>query len=255
MAVLFSDVTLPLKQRFTYRGEKQGELNVISQAGVEVIDEYLRVELKRVSLPLYWSYRWMDRQGEYQGSFPKRVEQWLWRNWHQPLPPHHKSAIGNLAKQHLNRLDIVDYDFVDHITWKPGDFGELPNNCLWPGNPSPNHPDSRKFVDNHPNLLFMRIFEHESNPPRNRSSGLGRAIVFLWQPPKQADASYLVFNTHGMAAGNDMAAAILRSFLGQGWQFKTVDIQSPHMDVNSNKGRHVYNPLYHVDRPDRFSIE
>lgn len=156
----------------------------------------------RINLPTDWEWTWLAKHGDYRGTLPKRVSQYLWKQHRVKCPDSFKAQIGNIAKKHVTTGLTYQYDFVDEIDWQSGDFGDS-GSCYWGSNSSA----IDILQDN--GCYAIRFFDENGK-------GMARAWIAPW------DDGYVVFNGYGFPSNATVTAAkVLAQHLGN-WDYRKV---------------------------------
>lgn len=173
-------------------------------------------------LPDTWQWVWMVGKGEYQGTFPKRVAKHYFKVHGLKLTAETISEIGNLAKRYSTDSDTYRFDFVDHINWQDGDFGDR-GSCYWGSNAG------AKLMIEENGGYAVRFFD---------SLGHGKARAWI----VQVDHNWVLFNGYGMGSNSTLKIA---SILALYWEldFKEIDIRDTGtLYINGGRGYLIGKP-------------
>jgi hypothetical protein len=85
------------------------------------------------ALPTSWEWVWMTSDGEFKGSFPRRVSRFYYAQHNIKVPSWFLSEIGNIARRHASDEYVYTFEFVDEFNWYAGDFGDG-DSCYWGSN-------------------------------------------------------------------------------------------------------------------------
>ena len=154
--------------------------NGIAQPGVDAIRRQL-TDWGLPHLPDDWCWDWrVAGKGEYVGALPKRIGKWYYQEHATKLTPDQLTIVGNLGSRHSTRDETYSFDFVDHIDWSAGDFGDS-GSCYWSC-----HASAKDMIlDNGGGAV--RFFDGATH------YGIARA----WIVPRPSGC-LLVFNGYGM---------------------------------------------------------
>lgn len=197
-----------LNERFTIT-LPQG---AISDEGMRLINQYvisqnIQSELWKASnpddkrqflpvLPENWAWNWLvTGRGEYVGTFPKRVSKFYWQAHQLKCPTAFIQEIGNLARQHSSDNVSYDFEFVDKLDWKSGDYGDE-DSCFWGSRETAR----QILVEN--NALAMRFYKE----------GKGHARAWIAQ---LGDNRFILFNGYGFSGNPTLVCArVMATWLG-----------------------------------------
>lgn len=114
------------------------------------------------------------------------------------------------------------YDYHIGLDWRPGDFCEERNSCLWS-----TYDMGRQLASNEGNLCAVRFYD---------GSPIGRAL--LWA----VDGVLLVFNAYGHYSREDAAGVVAKQFraFGGHWEASNVNLDAGGLWVNHNYATAVY---------------
>lgn len=158
------------------------------------------------SLPPTWEWDWKVMRGEYRGTFPKRVAQYLKKRFNIKCPESFLAELGDLARRHSNEGEIYEFEFDNELNWYAGQYGD----------------DDSCFYDDRPGAFQMIrdgggmgicFFE----PGTNR--GIGRAFVY------DATSYHVIWNGYGLLG--DATFRIAQIFaLWRGEAFKKIEVRN-----------------------------
>lgn len=129
-------------------------------------------------LPIDWQWVWLVPTGEYRGTFPKRVRAYYYKEYGLKCPDTFIQEIGEIARSHAADGITYDFEFVNRIDWRAGDYGDL-NSCI---------------LRSRPDAIDM-LHDHEARAVRFynvNNKGIGRAFVVDVE-----DDLRVVFNGYG----------------------------------------------------------
>ena len=195
-----------IKMNKLYEFETDG---VISDHGIKRIRTIINDDMTR---PWVFSVKhslggplWKTDDGKYQGTFPKRVSQYMYKTYNHKIRSYTIRRIGNIAKQEMTAGKVI-LDFTRRITWKSGDFGDH-HSCYWT-----DFAGSRGAFMKH-GIGAMRIYNGDKK-------GVGRA----WFMPLSSGTQFLLFNAYGPLHLRNMAN-VLSQILGTPYKYKRVHLR------------------------------
>jgi hypothetical protein len=148
------------------------------------------------ALPTDFDLRWIVKDGEYTGTFPKRVSKWLYKEHGVDIGAGVKEQLGNAARKHTFTRSSYTYDFTANFGWRAGDFGDS-GSCLW---------ESRRgaraiMTANH--CLAIRLWDEDK--------GIGRAWIAF---PESRPDNIFMFNAYPKSVSLEQCAMIVSRHLG-----------------------------------------
>ena len=155
--------------------------NGIAQPGIDAIKANL-TGWGLPHLPDDWCWSWrVSGKGEYVGALPKRIGKWYYQEHATKLTPGQLTVIGNLGSQHSTQDETYHFDFVDHIGWSAGAFGDE-GSCYWSC-----HASAKDMIR-----------DNGGGAVRFFNAGYGQGgMARAWIVPRE-DGCLLVFNGYGM---------------------------------------------------------
>lgn len=172
---------------------------VVSTTGRLRINEYLVSQQFPSLWGDWWSWKWVETNGQFRGKLPKRVSSYVRRWGGKRLTTEQLSIIGNIAKENLLSEVSYTFDFTDKFNWEAGDFGDSCS-CFWGCR------NMAKGVMEKEGVLAIRFYAGYS--------GIGRAWLY-----KLSDTQWILFNAYGLSTID--CANIFARFLG-GWEYDEV---------------------------------
>lgn len=164
--------------------------NIIADNAPTAADFY-RMHVK--DLPPNFNWNWLV---EREGSLPKRISKYYFREFGIKLTEHQLAYIGTLASDHCPRGTFL-VDFTLTFDWRDGDFKDK-GSCFW------NEDGSRKGalqILAHNKVMAMRFYD-----PKHPERGKGRAWV------AKTKFGFAVFNGYGYTTA--VIARILADWSG-----------------------------------------
>jgi hypothetical protein len=153
--------------------------NSISPRGTEVISEYLRT-IHLPPLPTNWSWEWVVQKGDFAGTFPKRVANYMRKVHKIKIEPQIISEIGNKARAHAEDRNIYVVDFTNEFNWHDGDFGDG-DSCFWGANS-----EALVMLKNH-NSFAIRFWEPETDGLYYTTTEIENDEPGFYPPPDYRD--------------------------------------------------------------------
>lgn len=141
------------------------------------------------ALPDTWQWVWQTAQGDYRGTFPKRVAQFYHKVHAVKLPWSVVSELGNIARSHSADDVVFEFEFVNRIRWSAGEFGD-DDSCYWGCNAG-----AREMLEDN-GALAVRFYSPESG------RGIGRAWLVEIE-----DGLRIVFNGYGFTGNPTLVIA------------------------------------------------
>ena len=195
-----------IKMNKLYEFETSG---IISDRGIKRIRTLINEDMTR---PWVFSVKhylggplWKTDDGKYQGTFPKRVSQYMYKTYNHKIDSHTTRRIGNIAKQEMTDGKII-LDFTRRITWSSGDFGDH-NSCYWTDFKGSRGAFMKQGIG------AMRIYNEDEK-------GVGRA----WFMPLSSGTQFLLFQAYGPMHLRNMAN-VLSQILGPLYKYKEVRVK------------------------------
>lgn len=168
-------------------------------------------------LPDNWEWKWLVQQGEYRGTFPKRVANYFHKRHGLKTPDSFNTQIGNLAKTHSQTAETYTFDFTSEIDWERGDFGDQ-GSCYWGANSA-----ARAMLEMNGGIA-IRFYDVNNE-------GFARA----WLVP--FDDAYFIFNGYGLQTIE--IAQVFARFMGLDYSRVTLENRgssSGTLYINSGHG-------------------
>lgn len=194
---------LPLDEKFVINVPN----NTIDERGREAIKDALfsvglnhgRSHWSSTPLPADWNWDWLITQGEYRGTFPKRVAKYFALVHNIKLDANELSTIGSIAKKYCPTGEFT-VDLTHKFDWEAGDFGDR-GSCFWNGSA-----DARKVLKRN-KALAIRFYDQ-----------LGKGNARAWVA--QAPFGWVVFNGYGHSTPT--IARILADYVG--YVYKKIEL-------------------------------
>lgn len=156
------------------------------------------------ALPLDWPFIWLINQGEYRGTFPKRVRSYYHKAHGLNCPDSFITEIGNLARRYSETTSAYHFEFVNRFDWQAGDFGD-DSSCFWG-----NRAGALAMLSS--NGAWAICFYDD------KDYGIGRAWVYMIETNL-----YVVFNGYGFYSDDTfIIARIMAQFLSL--NFKRINL-------------------------------
>lgn len=161
-------------------------------------------------LPIDWSYVWLIKEGEYRGTFPKRVRSYYHKAHGLKCLDSFITELGNLARRYSESTSAYHFEFVNRFDWRDGDFGDS-GSCFWHQNAGA----LDMLTDN--GAWAIRFYD-------DNGKGFGRALVVMIESDL-----YVVFNGYGFYSDDTfIIARVIAQF--SGLTFKRIDLMNNGMD-------------------------
>jgi|WetSurMetagenome_2_1015567.scaffolds.fasta_scaffold00049_47 hypothetical protein len=164
---------------------------------------------------------WIISKGEYCGTWLKRFNSYLYKNFSLKLSASMLSELGGYIGKVRGEQGskLYNFDFTDKINWDSGDYGDR-GSCFWGGRA--NAKESIRLNGG----IAIRFYSDSSNI----NSGIARAWLLPYRD------SLLLFNSYGLEA--IVTARALATFLG--FSYARVGFNNSDSDymlyINSSSG-------------------
>ena len=154
------------------------------------------------SLPEDWPYVWLVQTGQYRGTFPRRVSNWLYKEYGLKCPDSFVSELGNLARRHTEDNPAYHFEFMnDFSNWREGEFGDGGSCYYW----SQNERVWEALASN--GAWAVRFYQTD-----------GRGLARAWFVPLPNDF-YILFNGYGFVGNSTLIIArVIAAWLGAGYK-------------------------------------
>ncbi len=202
------DITFQLGTRYQLEVPK----GTISETGHLLIQRYISEQVPNegewkeknpdteltylYSLPYDWDWVWKVEDGDYRGTFPKRVGKYYYKQFQLKAPDSFLAHIGNIAREHSETEAHYDFEFVDDFNWQSGDFGD-DDSCFWGG-----RTQARKIMREN-GTIAIRFYQNDEGKAR------------AWVYPQEDDGTFIVFNGYGFLGNATLTIAkVMSQFFG-----------------------------------------
>lgn len=203
----------------------------ISDAGIRAIEQFLSSQNLQSdvwknanptstiqllpALPNDWQWVWVIEHGEYSGTMPKRIAKYFYKVHGISVPESVNMTLGNIAREHSSAQETFNFEFVNRIDWKAGEFGDR-GSCWWTFASG-----SRLMWENN-NGMAIRFYSESSK-------GIGRAWIM------EVDSEiYTVMNGYGLTTLE--VTRIFAQFTGLTYKQIYLDNSISTMQINGNSG-------------------
>jgi hypothetical protein len=184
-----------------------------------------------------WQWVWVVPQGEYAGTFPKRIRNYYYKVHGLKCPDEFVTGIGNIARRHSESNESYTFEFVNHFDWNAGDFGDR-GSCYWGSNAAAKD----MLRDN--GGLAIRFYDANGN-------GYARAWLVEIE-----DGMFIIFNGYGFPS--DSTLNIARIFaLYMNLNYREIDLSNAYGDtlyINGGSG-FVIGKTEQIEDMDSYEFE
>lgn len=229
--------------------------DVLSLDGIEHIQQFIRIQ--RIvdgdqwkilnptyphwwlpELPEDWNWAWVLTTGDNQGTFPRRIARYYFKNHKLKCPKGFLAQIGNIARAHSHGGASESFDFDNDFDWEDGDFADGGSCYWWNG-------QAGIEALRHNGFMAIRFYESDD-------SDTGKARAWLYQ---LRDNLYILFNGYGYSTLT--IAGIFARFMNLRYKriaLSNYDNTAGVLYINNDTG-YIIGEIDAIERYDSYDFE